>query len=124
MNETETILALLAVTTALVAVARKIDIPYPILLVLGGLALSFVPGLPRVELEPELIFVLVLPPILQSAAFFTPIRDFRAQIRPILSLAFGLVILTTLRGRRGRPFDRRWAWVAFGFCARRDRIAD
>jgi Na+/H+ antiporter len=95
VSEIETILALLAAATALVALARKIDVPYPILLVLGGLAISFIPGLPQVEFEPELIFVLVLPPILQSAAFFTPIRDFRAQIRPILSLAVGLVILTT-----------------------------
>jgi Na+/H+ antiporter len=93
--ETEAILALLAATTALVALARRLDIPYPILLVIGGLVLGFVPGLPKVELEPELIFVLILPPILQSAAFFTPVRDFRAQLRPILSLAIGLVLFTT-----------------------------
>jgi Na+/H+ antiporter len=95
LNEIETILALLAATTALVAIARRFEIPYPILLVLGGLAISFIPGLPRVELEPELVFVLILPPILQSAAFFSPVRDFRAQIRPILSLAVGLVFVTT-----------------------------
>lgn len=95
MSEIETILALLAATTALVAVARRFEIPYPILLVIGGLAISFIPGLPQIELEPELIFVLILPPILQSAAFFTPVRDFRAHIRPILSLAVGLVLLTT-----------------------------
>ncbi|MFL5759952.1 MAG: Na+/H+ antiporter [Thermomicrobiales bacterium] len=95
MSEVEAILVLLAATTALVALARRFEIPYPILLVLGGLALGFMPGLPRVELKPELVFVLILPPILQSAAFFTPVRDFRAQIRPILSLAVGLVLFTT-----------------------------
>jgi monovalent cation/hydrogen antiporter len=95
LSEVEAILLLLAATTALVALARKIGIPYPILLVLGGLALGFMPGLLQVELEPDLIFVLVLPPIVQSAAFFTPVRDFRAQLRPILSLAIGLVIFTT-----------------------------
>src|SRR4051812_36200407 len=71
------------------------DIPYPILLVIGGLVLGFVPGLPQVHLEPDLVFVLILPPILQSAAFFTPVRDFREQLRPILSLAIGLVLFTT-----------------------------
>ena len=61
MSESEAILVLLAATTALVALARKLNIPYPILLVIGGLALGFVPGLPQVELDPDLLFVLILP---------------------------------------------------------------
>ena len=94
MTDIEALLVLLAVTTLLVAIARRVGVPYPILLVIGGLALSFVPGLPHVELDPEHVFILILPPILQSAAFFTPIRDFRAHLRPILSLAVALVLVS------------------------------
>jgi monovalent cation/hydrogen antiporter len=63
----ETVLLLLLAATALAITARRIGIPYPILLVLGGLALGFVPGLPRIELEPEIVFLLFLPPILFGA---------------------------------------------------------
>ena len=96
MTEVEAVLLLLAVTTALVALARRIDVPYPVLLVLGGLAIGLTPGIPHVELEPELVFVLILPPILQAAAFFTPVQSFKAHIRPILSLAVGLVLVSTV----------------------------
>src|SRR5215212_4489353 len=69
---------------------------YPILLVLGGLALGFVPGLPAVELDPELVFLLFLPPLLYYEALFTSWRDFRFNLRPILLLAVGLVLMTTV----------------------------
>lgn len=90
------VLLLLVVATALAYLARRIGVPYPILLVLGGLVLGLVPGLPVVELEPELVFLLFLPPILFGAGFATPIRDFKANMRPILLLAVGLVLFTTL----------------------------
>jgi CPA1 family monovalent cation:H+ antiporter len=64
--------------------------------VIGGLLIGCVPGLPRVHLEPDLIFVLFLPPLLYPAALFTPWRDFHANLRPILFLAIGLVLFTTL----------------------------
>lgn len=95
MSEIEAILLLLALMTVLVGFSMRIGIAYPIVLVLGGLAISFIPGLPHVEVEPELIFVLILPPILQSAAYFMPIQDFRTHLRPILSLAIGQVLATT-----------------------------
>ncbi|MBC8122494.1 MAG: Na+/H+ antiporter, partial [Gemmatimonadaceae bacterium] len=95
MHVVETVLGLLVAICVLVVVARKLSVPYPILLVLGGLALSLVPELPRVELDPELVFVLFLPPLLCAAAWYTPWRDFRANIRPISLLAFGLVFVTT-----------------------------
>jgi len=60
----ELFILLLAATFGLVALARRLHVPYPILLVLGGLALAFVPGLPPVLLEPELVFIVFLPPIL------------------------------------------------------------
>lgn len=88
-------IALLIVVLALVTIAHRILIPYPILLVLGGLALSFVPRAPIVPLEPDLVLLIFLPPILWAAAYFTSLRDFRANLRPIVLLAVGLVLATT-----------------------------
>ena len=89
-------LGLLGAVAALLAIAPALRIPYPILLVLGGLAIGVVPGMPEVELEPELVFFGVLPPLLYGAAFFTSLRDLRANVRPIGLLAVGLVLLTTV----------------------------
>lgn len=92
----ELVFIVLVVATGLSYLARRIGVAEPILLLLGGIGLAFVPDLPPVELEPELVFLLFLPPILFSAAYLTPIRDFRANRRPILLLAIGLVLFTTL----------------------------
>jgi monovalent cation/hydrogen antiporter len=86
---------LLAAVAALATLAGRLGIPYPILLVLGGLVLGFVPGLPRPELEPDVVFLLFLPPLLYVSAIFTSWRDFRANLRPISLLAVGLVLMTT-----------------------------
>ena len=91
----EFMLGLLAALVLLVLVARQLNLPYPILLVVGGLALGFLPGVPRVELAPNLVFLLFLPPILYEEAYFTSWRDFRANLRPISLLVFGLVLATT-----------------------------
>ena len=100
MNETfaraELFVVLLAAMLGLTALARKLLVPYPILLVLGGLALAFIPGAPEVQLEPDLVFVVFLPPILWGAAYFTSLRDFKRNLRSISGLAIGLVLLTTL----------------------------
>jgi Na+/H+ antiporter len=92
------IFLLLAAVAALATVANKIRVPYPILLVVSGLALAFVPPevLPRYELDPEVVFVLFLPPLLFSSAFFTSWRDFRRNLRPISLLAVGLVLFTVV----------------------------
>src|SRR5215217_7281412 len=95
MPELEAILVLLVAVAALATLANRFEVPYPILLVLGGLVLGFVPGLPRVELEPDVVFLLFLPPLLYVSAIFTSWRDFRANLRPILLLAVGLVLMTT-----------------------------
>src|SRR4030088_2898455 len=85
------------VAVAVVAMAaRGLRVPYPILLVLGGLLLALTPGVPQVELAPELIFLLFLPPLVYIAGFETSPRDVKAQLRPILSLAVGLVVASTL----------------------------
>jgi monovalent cation/hydrogen antiporter len=89
-------LGLLVAAATLLAIAPRLRIPYPILLVLGGLAIGLVPGMPELELQPELIFFGVLPPLLYGAAFFTSLRDLRANVRPIGLLAVGLVVATTV----------------------------
>jgi monovalent cation/hydrogen antiporter len=95
LPQLEIILGLLVVVVALATLATRLKIPYPILLVLGGSALGFVPGLPSVELDPELVFLLFLPPLLYVSAIFTSWRDFRANVRAITLLAVGLVLMTT-----------------------------
>jgi len=96
MREVELVLILLAAVAVLVSIAGRLSIPYPILLVLGGLVLSFVPGLPVIVLDPHVVFVLFLPPLLYWDAASTSWRDFRADIRTITLLAIGLVVATTL----------------------------
>jgi monovalent cation/hydrogen antiporter len=95
LPQLEIILGLLLAVAALATLATRLGVPYPILLVLGGSALGFVPGLPPVELDPELVFLLFLPPLLYVSALFTSWRDFRANVRPITLLAVGLVLMTT-----------------------------
>ena len=95
MNALELILVLLVVAAALAVAAERLKVPYPILLVVGGLALAFIPGLPQVHIDPELVLLLFLPPILFAAAWFTSWRDFAANKRPIAQLAIGLVVVTT-----------------------------
>lgn len=92
----ELVLLLMLCAVALGWVARHFKFPYPIALVIGGLALGFIPNLPQFPFDPQLILVLVLPPILYQAALLTPWNDFKANIRPIGLLAIGLVLATTL----------------------------
>jgi monovalent cation/hydrogen antiporter len=88
--------ALIVAVATMLAIAPALRIPYPILLVIGGLAIGVLPGMPEFELPPELVFFGVLPPLLYSAAFFTSLRDLRATARPIGLLAIGLVVVTTV----------------------------
>ena len=85
---------LLAAGLLLLVAAQFVRIPYPILLVLGGLAIALIPGMPTVQLAPNLVLVAVLPPLLYGSAFFTSLREFRANLKPILLLAIGLVLIT------------------------------
>ncbi|MCC7052155.1 MAG: Na+/H+ antiporter [Gemmatimonadaceae bacterium] len=87
--------ALATLVVALTALARKLPVPSPILQVLAGLVLGFIPGLRVPELEPDLVFFFFLPPILWAAAFFTSVREFRQNLRPIGLLAVGLVFATS-----------------------------
>lgn len=95
IHHVEILLLLLLIAAAtLTAVSQRLKIPYPIVLVIGGLALSLVPHAPRISLSPELIFLVVLPPLLYSAAYHTSWRDFRHNSVQIALLAFGLVGFT------------------------------
>ena len=95
MRESELLLLVLMVAVGgLSVLAGTVRVPYPILLVLGGLVLGFLPGVPRAELPPDLVLVLFLPPLLYQAAFFSSPRDLRADARAITLLAVGLVLVT------------------------------
>lgn len=94
MEALAAVLGLLFVVVVLFEVAGRIGVPYPTLLILGGLALAFVPGLPQLALEPDLVLLVFLPPLLFGAAFETSLRDLRANIGPISRLSVGLVIFT------------------------------
>jgi CPA1 family monovalent cation:H+ antiporter len=96
MNEIELVLALLVVVAALTPLARVLRLPYPIVLVMGGLILALIPFVPDIPLAPELVFLLFLPPLLFRSAYSTSIRDLRVLLRPILLLAVGLVLATTI----------------------------
>jgi len=95
LHTIEVILGVFAAVAALALLSRRVPIPYPILLVIGGLMLALIPGLPPVPLNPELVFLFFLPPLLYPAALFTSWRDFHANLRPIALLAVGLVLFTT-----------------------------
>ena len=115
------LLFLLVVVAALSALARVIGVPYPILLVVGGAFVGFAPGVPDVELEPDLVLLIFLPPLLFNAAYFSSLRDLRANARGITLSAIGLVLLTSAC-RRSRPRDDRWAALGRGLRAGRDRL--
>src|SRR5438874_6173313 len=89
-------MALLVGLAVLLILAPVLRVPYPIFLVLGGLALGFVPGIPTIALPPEVVFIAVLPPLIYLSAFFTSVRDLRANARAIGILAVGLVVATTV----------------------------
>ena len=84
----------LVVIAILFEVAQRLSLPYPALFVLGGLILGFIPGLPSIHLDPELVLLVFLPPLLFVAAFETPLRDLRRNLGPIVRLSIVLVILT------------------------------
>src|SRR5213083_1406714 len=96
MHQAEIIVLLFALVAVLAVLACKVALPYPIVLVIGGLALSLVPRLPEVKLNPDTVFYFILPALIYPAALFTSWRDFRRNLRPILLLAIGLVLATML----------------------------
>lgn len=89
-------IAVLLAVMILVMIGQKLRVAYPIFLVIAGLLISLVPGMPHIEIEPDLIFLIFLPPILFEAAWFTSWQDFHKWRKQIFSMAFGLVFLTSI----------------------------
>jgi monovalent cation/hydrogen antiporter len=102
-------LLLLLFVVAFGALARKLQVPYPIVLVIAGGLLGFVPGIPRIALNPDVIFFVILPPLLYSAAWVTSWREFSFNLFSILLLAFGLVIFTVI----GVAESAHWLFAGF-----------
>ncbi len=94
MSTEVALLCILAAVTALLIIAQWARVPYPILLVLGGLGLAAIPGIPEVELDPDVVLLVILPPLLYAAAYFTGLREMRRHLRTISLLAVGLVLAT------------------------------
>lgn len=118
----ELLLGLLIAVAFLASIARRISVAYPILLVIGGLLLGLCPALPALVLPPELVFLVVLPPLLFAAAWNSPWREFRENKRPIGFLSVGLVFATLVsvaavaHAMLGLP-------VVVGIHPRRNRVA-
>jgi monovalent cation/hydrogen antiporter len=94
VNDIEILIALVAAAIVLVRLADAINIPYPIVLVLGGLAIGFIPGGPTLQLEPDVVFLVFLPPLLQSAGYWASPKELRAEIVPLTWLVIGLSLAT------------------------------
>ncbi len=88
------VFGLLVAIAGLGVLARIVRVPYPVTLVLGGAVIGFLPGVPSVELDPDLVLLIFLPPLLYGAAFFTSVRDLRRNAKPIALLAIPLVLVT------------------------------
>ncbi len=94
MGDLEFLILLVVAAAALVRAAELIRVPYPIVLVLGGLGAGAVPGLPEVIVDPEVLLLVFLPPLLASAGFYASPRELRAELRPLVFLALALVLVT------------------------------
>lgn len=88
--------ALLATIVALALIAKQLRVPYPVVFVIGGLAIALIPGVPTVELRPDLVFLLFLPPLIFGDGWTTDYRSFVRYRRPIFALAIGLVFVTSV----------------------------
>src|SRR4026207_312670 len=96
MEDFKIVVFIMAILIILTAIANKRKLPYPILLVAAGLIIGFVPQLPNLALDPDVVFVIILPPLLYDAASKTSWHEFRTSIRPISALAITLVFFTTV----------------------------
>jgi CPA1 family monovalent cation:H+ antiporter len=122
------LLLLLLFVVVFAALARKLQTPYPIVLVIAGLLLSFVPGIPKVSLNPDVVFLVVLPPLLYAAAWVTSWREFKFNLVSIFMLAFGLVGFTVAGVAAATTwvfagFDWRLGFVLGAVVATTDAIA-
>jgi Na+/H+ antiporter len=94
MENYSIVLIILAIMIGLSAIADRVKLPYPVLLVIGGIAIGFIPALPDIELNPDIVFLIFLPPLLYDAAFNISFREFKANINTIGTLSITLVFIT------------------------------
>src|SRR6266849_10155093 len=110
----QTLLLLVAVLVVVAIVARRFNIAPPILVIIAGILLALTPGLPRIELAPELVLLGILPPLVYSAGVAMSWREFRFNLRPIALLALGCVVFTTCAVAAAVHYLLGWQWgVAF-----------
>src|SRR5215212_4505945 len=110
----QTLLLLLAVLVVVALAAKRLNTAPSILLVVAGVALALVPGLPAIQLAPELVLLGILPPLIYSAGVSMSWREFRFNLRPITLLAFGCVVFTTCAVALAVHYLLGWQWgVAF-----------
>ena len=114
---------MLAVLAAVAVAARRLNVAPTILLVVAGLGIALVPGLPQVTLAPEVVLLVILPPLIYSAGVAMSWRDFRFNLRPIALLAFGCVIFTTCAVAAAVHYLLKFDW-ARRLPARRHHFAD
>jgi CPA1 family monovalent cation:H+ antiporter len=113
MSGIELVFFLLAVSAVLRIVARRLGVPHPVLLAIGGLLIALVPGLPRVEIEPDALFLIFVPPLLYWGARQLSLRDFRYELGPILRLAIIMVLVTAASvAVVARALDPEFTWAA------------
>lgn len=110
----QTVLFMLAVLAAVAVAARRLNIAPSILLVIAGVGMALVPGLPKVQLAPELVLLVILPPLIYSAGVAMSWREFRFNLRPITLLAFGCVVFTTAAVAAAAHYLLGFEW-AVGF---------
>src|SRR5436189_5502564 len=110
----QTFLLLLTVLVVIAVIARRLNTAPSILLVIAGISLALIPGLPRIELAPEFVLLVILPPLIYSAGVAMSWREFRFNLRPITLLAFGCVIFTTCAVAAAAHYVLRFDW-AVGF---------
>ena len=113
MKALELILVLLAASAALRVLAERLTIPYAALLVVGGFLLALIPGLPRVTLPPEVLFLVFVPPLLYTGATMYPLRELKRQLAPILRLAVVMVIVSTFAvAAAAHALSPEFTWAA------------
>jgi CPA1 family monovalent cation:H+ antiporter len=117
------VVPLLAVIAAVAVVAARVNIPSSILLVLVGVGLALLPGLPTVQLSPDLLLLLVLPPVIYSSAVAMSWREFKFNLRPISQLAIGCVAFTTLAVAIASHWLLHLSWQIGFALGRRRRVA-
>src|SRR5665647_816792 len=110
----QTILFMLAVLAAVAVAAKRLNVAPSILLVVAGIGMALVPGLPKVQLAPELVLLVILPPLIYSAGVAMSWREFRFNLRPIALLAFGCVVFTTCAVAAAAHYLLQFDW-AVGF---------